>query len=226
MILVIESSADYPSVCLTDEHGNLLWSETVFVKQSHSEQLPLLVEKAFSMLKDQGLELRGVAVNQGPGSYTGLRIGVSLAKGLCYASGCKLLSINGLLAMAQWAQDQKFLLGGSVCSMLDARRDEVYICIIDELGEVKKNVEALILTEGCLSGLVDLDAAIFIGNSGEKAQRLLSAPHAKIISGPESHMFATAAAQKFMKGEFENVAYFEPHYLKEFVAGISQKFSV
>ncbi len=104
---MIESSADYPSVCLTDEQGNLLWSETVFVKQSHSEQLPVLVEKAFTELQKLDVPLMAVAVNQGPGSYTGLRIGVSLAKGLCYALGCKLLSINGLLAMAYWAQDQE-----------------------------------------------------------------------------------------------------------------------
>ncbi len=226
MILVIESSADYPSVCLTDEQGNLLWSETVFVKQSHSEQLPVLVEKAFTELQKLDVPLMAVAVNQGPGSYTGLRIGVSLAKGLCYALGCKLLSINGLLAMAYWAQDQVHHVGGSICSMLDARRDEVYICVIDELGEVKKNVEAMILTKGCLSGLVDLETTVFIGNSGDKAQRLLSAPNAKTISGPEAHMFAKAAAQKLIRGEFEDVAYFEPYYLKEFVAGISQKFSV
>ncbi len=226
MILVIESSADYPSVCLTDEQGNLLWSETVFVKQSHSEQLPLLVEKAFLKLRGEGGELRAVAVNEGPGSYTGLRIGVSLAKGICYSMGCKLLSINGLVAMSEWAIDQRYLGEGSVCAMLDARRDEVYIAILDYQGEVIKEVEALVLTEGCLDGLIDLNATVFIGNSGEKAQRLLSAPEAKIIDGPEAHMFAKKAAQKFRNGEFEDVAYFEPHYLKEFIAGISQKFSV
>jgi tRNA threonylcarbamoyladenosine biosynthesis protein TsaB len=226
MILVIESSADYPSVCLTDEQGNLLWSETVFVKQSHSEQLPLLVEKAFLKLRGEGGELRAVAVNEGPGSYTGLRIGVSLAKGICYSMGCKLLSINGLVAMSEWAIDQRYLGEGSVCAMLDARRDEVYIAILDYQGVVIKEVEALVLTEGCLDGLIDLNATVFIGNSGEKAQRLLSAAEAKIIAGPEAHMFAKKAAQKFRNGEFEDVAYFEPHYLKEFIAGISQKFSV
>jgi tRNA threonylcarbamoyladenosine biosynthesis protein TsaB len=233
MILVIESSADYPSVCLTDEQGNLLWSETVFVKQSHSEQLPLLVEKAFLKLRGESGELRGesgelraVAVNEGPGSYTGLRIGVSLAKGICYTLGCKLLSINGLVAMSEWAIDQGYLGEGSVCAMLDARRDEVYIAILDSKGIVIKEVEALVLSEGCLDGLIDLNATVFIGNSGEKAQRLLSAPGAKIIAGPEAHMFAKSAARKFRNGEFEDVAYFEPHYLKEFIAGISQKFSV
>lgn len=233
MILVIESSADYPSVCLTDEQGNLLWSETVFVKQSHSEQLPLLVEKAFLKLRGESGEWRGesgelsaVAVNEGPGSYTGLRIGVSLAKGICYTLGCKLLSINGLFAMSEWAIDQGYLGEGSVCAMLDARRDEVYIAILDSIGIVIKEVEALVLSEGCLDGLIDLNATVFIGNSGEKAQRLLSAPGAKIIAGPEAHMFAQSAARKFRNGEFEDVAYFEPHYLKEFIAGISQKFSV
>jgi tRNA threonylcarbamoyladenosine biosynthesis protein TsaB len=226
MILVIESSADYPSVCLTDEQGNLLWSETVFVKQSHSEQLPLLVEKAFLKLRGERGELSAVAVNEGPGSYTGLRIGVSLAKGICYTLGCKLLSINGLFAMSEWAIDQGYLGEGSVCAMLDARRDEVYIAISDSQGVVIKEVEALVLSEGCLDGLIDLNATVFIGNSGEKAQRLLSAPGAKIIAGPEAHMFAQSAARKFRNGEFEDVAYFEPHYLKEFIAGISQKFSV
>ncbi|MEY3965341.1 MAG: hypothetical protein RL263_510 [Bacteroidota bacterium] len=226
MILVIESSADYPSVCLTDEQGNLLWSETVFVKQSHSEQLPLLVEKAFLKLRGERGELSAVAVNEGPGSYTGLRIGVSLAKGICYTLGCKLLSINGLFAMSEWAIDQGYLGEGSVCAMLDARRDEVYIAISDSQGVVIKEVEALVLSEGCLDGLIDLNATVFIGNSGEKAQRLLSAPGAKIIAGPEAHMFAKSAARKFRNGEFEDVAYFEPHYLKEFIAGISQKFSV
>lgn len=226
MILVIESSVDYPSVCLTDEQGNLLWSETVFVKQSHSEQLPLLVEKAFLKLRGESGELSAVAVNEGPGSYTGLRIGVSLAKGICYTLGCKLLSINGLFVMSEWAIDQGFLGEGSVCAMLDARRDEVYIAILDSQGVVIKEVEALVLSEGCLDGLIDLNATVFIGNSGEKAQRLLSAPGAKIIAGPEAHMFAKSAARKFRNGEFEDVAYFEPHYLKEFIAGISQKFSV
>lgn len=223
---MIESSADYPSVCLTDEQGNLLWSETVFVKQSHSEQLPLLVEKAFLKLRGESGELSAVAVNEGPGSYTGLRIGVSLAKGICYTLGCKLLSINGLFVMSEWAIDQGFLGEGSVCAMLDARRDEVYIAILDSQGVVIKEVEALVLSEGCLDGLIDLNATVFIGNSGEKAQRLLSAPGAKIIAGPEAHMFAKSAARKFRNGEFEDVAYFEPHYLKEFIAGISQKFSV
>lgn len=230
---MIESSADYPSVCLTDEQGNLLWQETVFIKQSHSEQLPLLVEKAILKLRGESGELRGesralsaVAVNEGPGSYTGLRIGVSLAKGLCYAFGCKLLSVNGLIAMSEWAIQEGFVGDGSVCAMLDARRDEVYIAILDSKGRVIKEVEALVLSEGCLDGLIDLNSVVFIGNSGEKAQRLLLSPAAKIIVGPEAHMFASNAAKKFRNGEFEDVAYFEPKYLKEFIAGVSQKFSV
>jgi tRNA threonylcarbamoyladenosine biosynthesis protein TsaB len=184
------------------------------------------VEKAFLKLRGESGELRGVAVNEGPGSDTGLRIGVSLAKGICYTLGCKLLSINGLVAMSEWAIQEGFVGSGSVCAMLDARRDEVYIAILDSQAVVIKEVEALVLSEGCLDGLIDLNATVFIGNSGEKAQRLLSAPGAKIIAGPEAHMFSKLAARKFRNGEFEDVAYFEPHYLKEFIAGISQKFSV
>lgn len=226
MILVIESSADYPSVSLTDERGSLLWSETVFTKQSHSEQLPLLVEKAVTEIRLNGGSLKAVAVNQGPGSYTGLRIGVSLAKGLCFALGCKLISINGLTAMATWAIDQGHTTDGSVCAMLDARRDEVYISVVQSDGKILKEVEALILSKGCLDNLVDLNRTIFIGNSGEKAKRLLEAPNVQVIDGPESRMFIKAAAKKFVQSEFEDVAYFEPRYLKEFIAGISQKFSV
>jgi len=137
-----------------------------------------------------------------------------------------LLSINGLVSMAEWAIDQGLVQGGSVCAMLDARRDEVYIAALDSQKVVKKEVEALILSAGCLEGLVDLKTAVFIGNSGEKAQRLLGTVEAKIIEGPEAFMFAKAASKKFLNEEFENVAYFDPKYLKEFIAGISQKFSV
>ncbi len=252
MILIIESSADYPSVALADRSGRIVWEKICSERQSHSEKLPLFVHEALNFLDDQNYmvctnigPLSAVAISQGPGSYTGLRIGTSLAKGLCYSKDVPLISVDGFWGMGNWMLKEIPAIQ-TVFSMLDARRDEVYIQRINrgetpgqkgyelnELGNEIPRVEARILNEETLQwmGVEYWSEVGFIGNANEKAIRILNEfqlvqPGGLISEAPNANMFGEEAAYKMNAGLFENVAYFEPYYLKDFVPGVSTKFKI
>lgn len=222
MILIIESSANFPSVAICDAAGVMQFYEAENVPQSHSEKLPVLVKNALNWLTENTKILQAVAVNAGPGSYTGLRIGVSLAKGICYAKQVPLIAINGLHAMAKTVLKLNPEIQ-VVYSMLDARRDEVFLQKINRLG-ILSEIEAVILTEKMF--VEKWDKVAFVGNSNDKALRILNVINSMNIEGPFANQFLDSASEQFANQKFENVAYFEPFYLKDFVPGISKKFAV
>lgn len=222
MILIIESSANFPSVAICDAEGELLFFRVENIPQSHSEKLPVLVKNALIWLKDNNKELSAVAVNSGPGSYTGLRIGVSLAKGICYAKQIPLLAIDGLKAMALDVLKLNPQID-VVYSMLDARREEVFLKRINRIG-VQSEIQAVILIEHLYAE--NWESVAFVGNSNEKAQRILNVKTALNVDGPYANQFVDVASELYQNQKFENVAYFEPFYLKDFVPGISKKFAV
>lgn len=260
MILIIESSADYPSVAISDHQGRIVWDKICLDRQSHSEKLPLLVKEALNFIEDQNYmvcsnigPLTAVAISQGPGSYTGLRIGTSLAKGLCYSKNIPLISVSGFWGMGNWLLKEYGQIE-SVFAMLDARRDEVYIqrvnrgetpesqlnrfALIDyqnfnEIENPSISVEARILNEETLKwmNINDWNSVAFIGNSNEKALRILNEyeivqPRIVFSEAPNANMFGEESSYKWRQSNFEDMAYFEPFYLKDFVPGISTKFKI
>ncbi len=278
MILIIESSADYPSVAISDHQGRIVWDKICLDRQSHSEKLPLLVHEALHFLEDQKYmvcsnigPLTAVAISHGPGSYTGLRIGTSLAKGLCYSKNIPLISVNGFWGMGNWLL-REYSQIEAVFSMLDARREEVYIQRVNretnssekieivcgvgnalntrDVGNAQNpggvgnsnsdtletnlpQIEARILNEETLKwmNVMDWSKVAFIGNSNEKALRILNQfeviqPAIVFSEAPNAYMFGEESAYKLRQGIFEDLAYFEPFYLKDFVPGISTKFKL
>ncbi len=222
VILIIESSADFPSVAICDATGKLCFEEVVNVPQSHSEKLPVLVQNALNFIENSNAVLKAVAVNSGPGSYTGLRIGASLAKGICYAKHVPLIAVDGLQAMGQFVLKQHPSIE-AVFAMIDARRDEVFIKKIYR-NRVSTAIEAVILVEHLFEE--NWGQVAFVGNSNDKALRLLNVQIADTVLGPLASQMIELASTKFQNESFENVAYFEPFYLKDFVPGVSKKFAV
>ena len=221
MLLVIESSADYPSVCVVDRSGTVVFERRNDTEKSHAEKLPLLVEQARVFIEEQNEKIEAVALNEGPGSYTGLRIGTSLAKGLCFGLQVPLISVNGLEAMGVWAL-KEFPQINKAIAMIDARRDEVYVQRIFREGNNSK-IEAEIIND---KWEIDPENDLFIGNANEKAVRILQSAEMTQVLGPYAEQLALIAYTKWQAQEFESVAYFEPFYLKEFQAGISKKFAL
>ncbi len=221
MILIIESSADFPSVAICDLQGIVQFEKHADVFQSHSEQLPVLVKNALDFIDEHSLNLRAVGVNQGPGSYTGLRIGVSLAKGLCYAKNLPLLAIDAFEAMGQYLFSRNSELK-IVYAMIDARRDEVFMKRLTL--DSNTNVEAKILDN--LITEENWQEVGFVGNSNEKAVRIIEKEPKEMLFGPFANQLCIEASKLFQNKQFQNVAYFEPFYLKDFVPGISKKFAV
>lgn len=221
MILIIESSADFPSVAICDLQGNVLFEKHADVFQSHSEQLPVLVKNALDYIDEHDCNLLAIGVNQGPGSYTGLRIGVSLAKGLCYAKNIPLLAIDAFEAMGQFlfAQNPELKI---VYAMIDARRDEVFMkrLTMDSTSIVEAKILDNLISEE------NWDEVGFIGNSNEKAVRIIEKNPKIVLFGPFANQLCVEASKLFQNNQFQNVAYFEPFYLKDFVPGISKKFAV
>lgn len=224
MIVLIESSAEFPSVSLCDERGLLLWDEVGTERQSHAEKLPMMVQRAIDFARTAGRQVTGVAFQAGPGSYTGLRIGVSLAKGLCYGLSVPLISVSGFVCLAMAALENH-----PSCTeawvMMDARRDEVYaLRAIRGVGAMG-GVTADILPSERVVGYGP--HTVFVGNANEKVQRLLAAEDAVFWDeSPRASHMARMAADCFQRGEFVDLAYYEPFYLKDFVAGVSKKFSL
>jgi tRNA threonylcarbamoyladenosine biosynthesis protein TsaB len=236
MILLIESSAEYPSVALVTEAGILVHLEVGEVVQSHSELLPMMVQRAVELSNSEfGIFTKGISAvgfHEGPGSYTGLRIGVSLAKGLCFAKGIPLISVSGFEALGVEILRSNESIN-SVWVMMDARRDEVYALKLERISvpgsgsdyQVSLPICAMILPD---TRVGDPDEKIcFVGNANEKVARLVANSGSKFIDlSPRADHLCDLAVSKFQANNFEDLAYFEPYYLKDFVAGIGKKFGI
>jgi len=221
-ILNIETSTKNCSVSIA-ENGELLSLKEINTgNYSHAEMLhPLILES----LKESNIELSKIdamAVGKGPGSYTGLRIGVSATKGLCFANNLPLISINSLeiLAHAQQIEDQGYLV-----PMIDARRMEVYSAIFDRNHKLIGETKAKIIDQNSYSKYLEEGNVYFFGDGAEKCKELITHDNAKFIEGqfPSAKQMAMLSFNKYKEDDFENVAYFEPFYLKDFIVTTEKK---
>lgn len=219
LILQIETATASCSVALARDGKTLAWRE-LNERNAHASSVTPFIDQ---VMKEAGLPLsalHAVAVSKGPGSYTGLRIGVSTAKGLCYALDIPLIAINTLTAMANSVREKQ--PGMFYCPMIDARRMEVYTAIYDEQLREVSPVEAKIIDAGSFADILTANKVLFLGDGAAKCEEVLSGQvNAVFLRGfvnSASHM-NVLALEKFEAGAFEDVVYFEPYYLKDFIAG-------
>ena len=220
-ILNIETSTTNCSVSLS-ENGRLIGlKEDNSLQYSHAERLHVYIDELLQTANVSKTQIAAVGISKGPGSYTGLRIGVSAAKGLCYALKIPLISILTLEALAHQVVNPQ----GPIVSMLDARRLEVYSAIYDTDYNETRTTEAEVLTSESYKELLESTPVYFIGNGVAKTQLLLSHQNAIFIENklPSAAQMCTLTHAKFNDNDFEDVAYFEPYYLKDFIAIPSKK---
>ena len=225
-ILNIETSTDVCSVAISDS-GQVIFNQEDHTGPNHAVTLGVFVDEALEFLDSHGLPLEAVAVSCGPGSYTGLRIGVSMAKGICYGRGVKLIAVPTLELMAV-----PVLLGehpeqddALIVPMLDARRMEVYAEVLDRSLKVVRPIQADIVDADTYKEYLDEHHVYFFGNGAAKCMETINHPHAHLVEGiePLAKNMAPLAEKRFVEGKFEDVAYFVPFYLKDFVAKMPKK---
>lgn len=224
-ILNIETSTSVCSVAVVDE-GHVIWNEEDHSGPNHAVSLGVYVDQALSFIDNSGLQVEAVAVSSGPGSYTGLRIGVSMAKGVCYGRDAKLIAIPTLQAMCV-----PLLLGESIeedallCPMLDARRMEVYAAVYDRALREVRATGADIIDENSYKEILDEKVVYFFGPGASKCKEVITHPNARFIDDmePLAKDMAPLATKCFYRQEFEDVAYFVPFYLKEYQAALPKK---
>lgn len=218
IILHIETSTQVCSVALS-ESNNCIFSISNDEGMNHAALLSSFIQEALNLLKESGKQLNAVAVSCGPGSYTGLRIGVSTAKGICYGFNIPLISVSTLEIMTIEAlKGQTNATGNYFIPMIDARRMEVYDAVFDGELNLIRQVSADIITEDSFEDLLRNKAVQFFGNGAAKCKALLKSPNAHFIDdvNPLAQNMIQPAIQKYNENKFEDVAYFEPFYLKEF----------
>lgn len=226
-ILSIETSTAICSVAIHNE-GKLMANADLYLEKSHSNSLTPLIEQLIHHCDLQMKDINAIAVSSGPGSYTGLRIGLSTAKGLCYALDIPLISISSLESMT--TQVLNFHKEGHsiYIPMLDARRMEVFYKVSDaDLVEVEK-MSNLIIEEDSFSDHLNKYKSVFLfGNGAEKAWDLLKQQSEKFIFidniNPSAQFYGEMVLEKFEKEQFEDLAYFEPNYGKDFYSPKSKK---
>ncbi|MEP2023468.1 MAG: tRNA (adenosine(37)-N6)-threonylcarbamoyltransferase complex dimerization subunit type 1 TsaB [Reichenbachiella sp.] len=223
LILGIDTSTSSGSVALLKD-GKLIGSQLYSIEKSHSSLLHVMIEQ---MMKNAGFEmneLSAVAVAEGPGSYTGLRIGVSAAKGLCLALDIPLIAVNTLEALAfqlyRRSSDQVVY-----CPMLDARRMEVYSALYDSNFTNIKKTAPVILEEYAYEDILENQKVLFFGDGSNKSKEVIKHENAFFVDDivPSAEEVALLAYDKFKNEAFENVISFEPFYLKEFRTASSFK---
>jgi tRNA threonylcarbamoyladenosine biosynthesis protein TsaB len=219
LLLCIESAAEVCSVALA-RNGEALVCEESNRERDHARLLAPLIDKVLSTVGIGAQELDAVAVSQGPGSYTSLRIGVSTAKGLCYGASKPLIAVGSLQSLAALAlQQHEVRPADLLCPMLDARRMEVYTALYTTQGVPQTEVTAKIVTEDSFSDILKNQRVLFFGSGAEKCREVLQSGNAEFLSVQASARgMVQLAEQKFAQRQFEDVAYFEPFYLKDFVA--------
>ena len=218
IILHIETSTNVCSVALS-EGADCLFNISNDEGLNHAALLSTFIDKALSLLKTQSKKLDAIAVSGGPGSYTGLRIGVSTAKGLCYGLNIPLIEVSTLATLCTAAfkaeeQEEEMLF----CPMIDARRMEVYAAIYDMKGNVVKEISADIIDELSYADFLSKHRVCFFGNGAEKCKSVLTHPNALFIDHltPLAENMISLALTDFNNAKFVDVAYYEPFYLKEF----------
>ena len=216
MILHIETATKNCSVALA-EQGKLIHAIDEYSAQyTHAERLHPLIAQLLQEANYKLSDIKAIAVGKGPGSYTGLRIGVSATKGLCFGLKIPLIAIDTLTILSQPFQNQSV---DYIIPMLDARRMEVYTAVFQPNGELTEPIKALIVEENSFAEY-NGKKVIFAGDGVEKCKHFLTdssftlAPEAN----PSARDMVTLAYQKFLTNDFEDVAYFEPFYLKDFIA--------
>jgi tRNA threonylcarbamoyladenosine biosynthesis protein TsaB len=219
-ILNIETSTSVCSVALT-EHGKILFDKESVKVNSHSSQLGVFVDEAIKESVLAKINIDAVAVSSGPGSYTGLRIGVSITKGLCLGWNIPLIGISTLQIMAHKVISTELQTDNKLfCSMIDARRMEVYSSIYNNSLNVVRDIKAEIIDENSYIDLLKYDIIYFFGNGSTKCKDVIKSSNAVFVDGvyPSAKDMMTLSEQAFNLKQFEDTAYFEPFYLKDFVA--------
>ena len=217
-IILIETSTALCSVALA-ENGVVTAYRESSAPKAHASLTAVFVQE---VLSERGLTLAccdAVCVSKGPGSYTGLRVGVSTAKGLCFGSGRPLLAVGTLdTLVAQAEGEYKYII-----PMIDARRMEVYACVFENGAQITKT-EPVIVDENSFAEYLEQGSCLFIGDGAGKCADVIKHPNAQFCQcNPKASAMLTPAMKAYNEKRFEDVAYFEPFYLKEFVATVSKK---
>ena len=215
-ILNIETATTNCSVSVSKNGKTIVLKEDNNKSYSHAERLHVYIDDALKAAHIDSNDLSAIAVSKGPGSYTGLRIGVSAAKGLCFALDKPLIAIPTLRSLAY----QVKIDDGVIISMLDARRMEVYSAIYNSNYNEIRETQAQVLDETSFNDYLEKGIVSFIGNGVEKTKNLIAHPNAIFIEEklPSANEMSALAYNKFQNNDFEDIAYFEPYYLKDFVA--------
>ena len=224
-ILHIETSTDVCSVAVSED------SQVIFHQEdqsgpNHAEQLGTMVDEALSFTDNHAIPFDAVAVSSGPGSYTGLRIGVSMAKGICYGRNLKLIAVPTLELMCvpvllrEMVEDDALL-----CPMIDARRMEVYAGVFDRALHEVRPIGADVVDAETYKQWLDERPVYFFGNGAAKCMATINHPNAHLIEGiePLAKWMQPLAERRLLNEQTEDVAYFEPFYLKDYVAKMPRK---
>ena len=224
-ILHIETSTDVCSVAVSED-GQVIFDQEDHSGPNHAERLGTMVDEALSFTDNHAIPFDAVAVSCGPGSYTGLRIGVSMAKGVCYGRNLKLIAVPTLellcvpILLREIPEEDALL-----CPMLDARRMEVYAGIYDRGMKTIRPIQADIVEGETYKEFLDKRPVYFFGNGAQKCKAAINHPNAHFIENiePLAKWMQPLAEKRFLNEQFEDVAYFVPFYLKDFVAKMPKK---
>lgn len=220
LILSLETSTKVCSVCLFKDN-EIIANKELFEANSHATHLTVFIQDLFADLADYSLsDIDAVAVSSGPGSYTGLRIGVSVAKGICYALKKPLIAITSLEVLAYSVKKDMGLKDVLLCPMIDARRMEVYTTFFNANMHMQQCITAEIIDEYSFANELERQLVFFFGDGAAKCEEVINHHNAIFLENrvPLASNMIIPALNKFRESDFEDVAYFEPFYLKDFVA--------
>ena len=219
-ILNIETSTDVCSVSVSQD-GACIFSQEDHDGPNHAVKLGTFVDEALSFADSHAIPLDAVAVSCGPGSYTGLRIGASMAKGICFGQDLKLIAVPTLELMTVPVLLREEVEEGTLlCPMIDARRMEVYSAVYDRALHEVRGIQADVVDADTYREYLDRGPVYFFGNGAEKCMEVINHPNARLIKGvePLAKWMFPIAERRIAQEKYEDVAYFVPFYLKDFVA--------
>ncbi len=213
-ILNIETATKNCSVSVAKDGKTIVCSELADEGYSHAEKLHVFIEEVIAKAGISVQDLNAIAVSQGPGSYTGLRIGVSAAKGLCYALNIPLIAVDTLKTLASQAE----VTDGKIIPMLDARRMEVYSAVFNTDLSIERAIKAEIIDENSFQEYTD--KLYFVGDCADKCKAVLTKENFVFLENikyPSAQAMSKISFDKYQKSDTVDVAYFEPYYLKDFM---------